>query len=92
LNGPTAFFFDASTLNSGGDASLQGDIGAQSDSPLTSSRPSIRPRLNLADRDAMNSLGILKQIRDTVSGQIAKCAEKPFSPEWYAAHGSVARR
>jgi hypothetical protein len=89
LNGPTAFFFDSSAFNSAGDASMQGDIGMQSGSPLTSRRPSIRPRLNLTDRDAMNSLGVLKLIRDTVNEQIAKCAEKPFSPEWYAAHGSV---
>jgi hypothetical protein len=90
LNGPTTLFFDSSALNSAGDASLQGDIGLQSGSPLTGSRPNIRPRLNIADRDAMSSLGVLKQIRDTVTGQLAKCAEKPFSPEWYAAHGSVA--
>jgi hypothetical protein len=38
----------------------------------------------------MNSRGILKQIRDAVDEQIAKCAERPFSPEWFAAHGSVA--
>ncbi len=90
VTGPTIFFDSSALLNPTGDVSSQSNIGSQSGVPSAGSRPSIRPRLNIADQDAMNSSGVLKNIRDTVLGQIAQCAEKPFSPEWYAAHGSVA--
>jgi hypothetical protein len=89
LSGPTVYFDSSMPLNSTGDLSSQGNIGSQSGVPSAGSRPSIRPRLNIADQDAMNSTGVLRSIRDTVLEQIAQCAEKPFSPEWYAAHGSV---
>jgi hypothetical protein len=88
MSGP-AVIFDSSMFNAAGDASALTDIGLQTGTPSAGFRPSVRPRLDIADRNAMASKGVLGKIRDTVLQQIAQCAEKPFSPEWYAAHGSV---
>ena len=89
LNGP-AFYVDPYFPNYlPADPSSQSDLGLQGDVPSSGSRPNIRPRLDIADQNAMNSVGILNNIRNTVLDQIAQCAEKPFAPEWYAAHGSV---
>ncbi len=92
LNQPAVILFDSSTLNSAGDAAAAGEAGAPVGALPAGTRPSIRPRLNLADRDALDSLGILKKIRTAVDEQIAQCAEKPFTPQWDTAHGSVASR
>lgn len=90
LNGPAFFFFDAPALNGAGDATRQGDLGFPGGSPPAGLRPSVRPRLNIADREATPSWAVLQQIRAAVNAQIAHCAEKPLSPAWFAAHGAVA--
>ncbi len=94
LGGPV-MYFDSSAFAPLGDSTLQGNIGSQGDMSSQDAgapagfRPTIRPRLDISDRDAMNSNGILKNIRDVVLEQVARCPEKPFTPEWYSAHGSV---
>ncbi len=84
------FYIDPSTATlGGGEMSSQGDLGSPSALPSNSSRPSIRPRLNISDPDAMNRRGVLPSIRNTILEQLAQVAEKPFTAPWYAAHPSV---
>lgn len=90
LEGPVFFFFDAANLNDGGDAAQQGDVGLTGGSAAGSLRPSIHPRLDLTDQKATQSVAVLQQIRDAVNAQIAQCAERPLSAEWFAAHSTVA--
>ncbi|MHB8862437.1 MAG: hypothetical protein ACYC6N_08535 [Pirellulaceae bacterium] len=88
-SGPT-FYFDAATPDlSTGEMSIQDSMGTPGSLPLAGSRPTIRPRLNVSDPEAMNSAGVLQNIRRSVLEQIAQSAERPFSAEWYAAHESV---
>ncbi len=89
MNGPVVIF-DSPMLNANGDGTLQTDLGLESGPSLPATRPSIRPRLDLADRDVLSSKGVLGRIRDKVLQQIAQCPERPFSPEWHAAHPDVA--
>jgi hypothetical protein len=71
------------------DAAAQAGMGLPEGAMSAGVRPSIRPRLDISDRNAVNVQNILGKIRTSVLQQIARCAEKPFSPEWYAAHASV---
>ena len=88
MTGPTVFF-DSSMFGASGDMAASADMGMQGNAFSAGSRPSIRPRLDIGDRDAMNSKGVLGRIRSAVLQQIAQCPEQPFSPQWYAAHDSV---
>jgi hypothetical protein len=84
------FYVDPSTANlGGGEMSSPGELGPPSALPSSGSRPSIRPRLNISDPEAMNRTGVLPSIRDTILEQLAQVAERPFTAPWYAAHPSV---
>ena len=84
------FYIDPSTATlGGGEMSSQGDLGSPSALPSNSSRPSIRPRLNISDPDAMNRRGVLPSIHNTILEQLAQVAEKPFTAHWSPAHPSV---
>lgn len=71
------------------DAAAQAGMGMPEGAAPGGVRPSIRPRLDISDRKAVNVQNILGKMRDSVLQQIAHCPEKPFSPQWYAAHASV---
>jgi len=88
ISGP-GIYFDAALSGLGVDPGLAADMGLLEGAPITGGRPSVRPRLDITDRDAMSSTGVLGRIRATVTSQIAGTPETPFSPQWYAAHASV---
>ena len=81
LGGPV-MYFDSSAFAPLGDSTLQGNIGSQGDMSSQDAgapagfRPTIRPRLDISDRDAMNSNGILKNIRDVVLEQVGAMPRK----------------
>ncbi len=90
------YYIDPSAaFNFSNDPSMQGELGGQGDNTSqgdgasTGSRPNVRPRLNIADQDAISSIGVLTNIRREIVTQVAACAQKPFTPQWYAAHADV---
>ncbi len=68
---------------------MQGDSSLLGTESMPGMRPSIRPRLDIEERNVTNSNRVLKGIRDSVLEQLSRCAERPFSAAWYAAHSSV---
>ncbi len=84
--GPYLGAGDMSTWNN---QFMQGEGSSLSTETTPGMRPSIRPRLDIDERNVTTSNRVLKGIRDTVAKQIAQCAERPFSPQWYAAHASI---
>ncbi|MBM4090552.1 MAG: hypothetical protein FJ276_14190 [Planctomycetes bacterium] len=82
---PMPYFSPYDSLGQGG-LFMEGDLSLEGDMTSSTSRPNVRPRLNLNDRNSQQSMNILRSIRDTVVEQIAGIAEKPFTESWFAAH------
>jgi hypothetical protein len=59
---------------------LPGDMAAGS------SRPNIRPRLDVSEPGTAESIFALKKTRDEVVQKLKQRDENPFTPQWYAKH------
>jgi hypothetical protein len=65
------------------------DAGMMEGTSTSSSRPNIRPRINVSAPDAMQTSAVLQRLRQTAMERIAHIAEKPFTPMWYTARTNI---
>lgn len=96
IPGTNGFYLDLSTPyfypGDLGQSTLpaEGEMGATSEAAASTTRPNIRPRLDIGQRNALTSNTVLAGLNRSVRELIAACPEKPFTQQWFAAHPDVA--